>query len=113
MPDPTTIPGTASGAPLDLTKPRDMWQVPGQWILDQNSNIHRVLNGRRLQNEGPVRLARPVPLMPISGLYGLNSILPATQGALDTEGVAQAWYLPLRDKNGVQITPVYLLVEEL
>ena len=111
--DPTIIPGTASGAPLDLTKARDMWEVAGQWILDQNNNIHRVLAGRRLTTDGPVRLARPIGFMPLSALYGQNCLLPATQAALDSEGVAQCWYLPIRHKNGVQITPVYVLVEEL
>ncbi|MBX7106834.1 MAG: hypothetical protein K1X57_22350, partial [Gemmataceae bacterium] len=111
--DPTIIPGTASGSALDFTKASAMWQVPGQWILDQNNNIHRVLVGRRVQGEGPVRFARPVPAMMPSAVFGQLSLSANPGQVVDSEGVAQAWYLPLRDSNGTQLTPVYLLVEEL
>jgi hypothetical protein len=117
--DASAIPGTTfpppSGTPwtpFDLTKPRQMWQVPGQWILDQNNFVHRVLNGRRNDREGPVRFARPVPSAPPSPVYGvLANELPAAD--LDSEGVATAWYLPIRDSRGAILTPVYVLVEEL
>jgi hypothetical protein len=109
------IPGTASGSSLNLVQADVMWQVPGQWILDQNNNIHRVLNGRRTDKDGPVRLSRPIPRMTPSALYGRNSISanPADQAKVDSEGVSNAWYLPLQDAKGNQITPVYLMVEEL
>jgi hypothetical protein len=111
--DPTIVPLTnANSTPaLDLTKPRFMWQAPGQWILDQNSNVHRVLNGRRVNAEGPVKLARPIPAMPPLPAYGASPIFPFNP--VHHLGVAQAWFLPLRDAAGVTITPVYLLVEEL
>ncbi len=109
--DPTIIPGTGAASPLDLTKPRYQWQVPGQWILDQNNNVHRVIVGRRNSTEGPVKFARPIPAMVPSAAYGVRSTIPV--GALDSEGVATAWFMPLRDANGVQLTPVFLAVEEL
>jgi prepilin-type N-terminal cleavage/methylation domain-containing protein len=116
--DPSAIGGTRvnepSGSPwlpFDLSRPRQMWQVPGQWILDQNNFVHRVLNGRRNASEGPVRLARPVPAAPPAAVYGAKpNVDPAV---LDTEGVATAWYLPIRDARGAVLTPVYILVEEL
>lgn len=113
--DPTIVPGTNPATALDFTKASSMWQVPGQWILDQNNNIHRVLVGRRVVSEGPVRFARPIPIMAPSIVFGRKSVspLPADAAALDSEGVAQAWYMPIRDVNGNQLTPVYLLVEEL
>lgn len=110
--DPSAIPGTAAASTLDLTKPRQMWQVPGQWILDQNNLVHRVLNGRRNAGEGPVRFARPIPAVPEAPVYGVRPNLPASVN-LDSEGVATAWYLPIRDSRGATLTPVYVLVEEL
>jgi hypothetical protein len=110
--DPSAIPGTNAGSVLDLTKPRQMWQVPGQWILDQNNFVHRVLNGRRNAAEGPVRFARPVPAAPPSPVYGVQANEPPA-ATLDSDGVATAWYLPIRDSRGAALTPVYILVEEL
>jgi prepilin-type N-terminal cleavage/methylation domain-containing protein len=109
--DPSVIPGTNAGSTLDLTRPRQMWQVPGQWILDQNNFVHRVLNGRRNASEGPVRFARPVPPAPPAAVYGVRPNAPGA--SLDSEGVATAWYLPIRDARGAVLTPVYILVEEL
>lgn len=109
--DPTGDSGHRRG--IDAQSPSAAIHVagPGQWILDQNNAIHRVLVGRRNTAEGPVRCAtgsrrRPLPSM------GLRPGVPSA--ILDTEGAAcQAWYLPLRDANGVVLTPVYVSVEEL
>lgn len=109
--DPSAIPGTTAGSTLDLSRPRQMWQVPGQWILDQNNFVHRVLNGRRNAAEGPVRFARPIPAAPPTAVYGVRP--NANPSVLDSEGVAAAWYLPIRDSRGATLTPVYILVEEL
>lgn len=109
--DPSTIPLTSSGSLLDLTKPEFMWQVPGQWILDQNNSVHRVLAGRRNSVDGPVRLARPIPVVTPAPAYGVYPSTPP--GFVDIEGVAQAWFMPITDANGVTITPVYVTVGEL
>jgi len=112
--DPTDVPLTASTtnpANFDLTKPRFMWQVPGQWILDQNNNIHRVLSGRRVPADGPVKLARPVPAMQPSAVYGAG---PGVNGSrIDSEGAVQVWFMPIRDSAGTTIAPIYMTVEEL
>ncbi len=109
--DPTVVPGTVSGSPFDLNQRRFHWQVAGQWILDQNNNIHRVNVGRRIGTDGPVRFARPIPVMPPAAVYGARAEI--APGFLDSEGVATAWYIPLTDANGVQLTPVFVSVEEL
>ena len=61
--DDLDVPGTEGGGTLlePLDPFRYGWHAPGQWILDQNGNIHRVLAGRRNKQDGPVRLVRPVP----------------------------------------------------
>jgi prepilin-type N-terminal cleavage/methylation domain-containing protein len=116
---PAAIPGTvppvsASDAQRQAfftnlaTRPSFMWQSPGQWLLDQNNMVHRVLVGRRNIMEGPVQFARPIPAVPASWVYGVSSgTFPAS------DGIATAWYLPTRDANGATLTPVYILVEEL
>ncbi len=49
----------------DPTQQAGQWQFPGQWIVDQNGNIHRVQRGRRrMNNSNPVLLsASPSELM--------------------------------------------------
>ncbi|MCZ6837502.1 MAG: prepilin-type N-terminal cleavage/methylation domain-containing protein [Planctomycetota bacterium] len=38
----------------------EVWQLPGQILLDQNNTIHRVLSGREDLADGPLELRRPV-----------------------------------------------------
>ncbi|MFO0829716.1 MAG: prepilin-type N-terminal cleavage/methylation domain-containing protein [Phycisphaerales bacterium] len=113
--DPADIPNTgpSSTPTLDLTKPRFMWQVPGQWLLDQSNNVHRVLRGRRYQTEGPVRFARPIPRVAPAAAYGITPGTPTNDATLLRDGIWQAWFMPIRDANGFTITPVYVTVEEL
>lgn len=104
------IPGTFPGDAYDPLSASEGWQIDGQWILDQNNNIHRVLNGRRIATDGPVELARPVPPLPA---------LPVFEGAIPSGGgpaqnaVKYFWYIPPVDANGVELTPVYVTVREL
>jgi prepilin-type N-terminal cleavage/methylation domain-containing protein len=111
--DPSIVPGTAAGSALDLTKPAFQWQLPGQWLLDQNAVIHRVLAGRRNTTDGPVRFARPVPVQALSAVMGYRSSTPAADADTLSRAVWQAWFVPARDNNGVGLTPVYILVEDL
>lgn len=108
--DPTRVPTSNS---FDPAQPRFMWQIAGQWILDQNNNVHRVLAGRRNAGTDAVRLARPVTQVAPSAVFGVRPGLSPAQIDAATRAVLQAWYLPVRDANGVSITPVYILVEEL
>ena len=63
--------GTDAGTTFFPDNDQDMWQAPGQWLLDENNNIHRILAGRRSANDGPVELQRPVPQVPVMPVYFL------------------------------------------
>jgi len=100
------VPGTLPGDPLDynFTSTYDHgWQSPGQWIVDQNNSVHRVLSGRRTAGDGPVELNRPVP---VAAPSWVNSRGP------NGEPVIALWYLPPIDANGWRITPVYATVRD-
>lgn len=97
---------------FDLTNHAHQWQVAGQWLLDQNNNVHRVLSGRQSADDGPVELTRPVPALPAIPLYHMPN---SPDGAENI--VTDIWYLPLTmtDLSGQEfrLTPVYLTVKEL
>ncbi|MEE8154038.1 MAG: hypothetical protein V3T53_03645, partial [Phycisphaerales bacterium] len=120
--------GTRAGEPYDTTDQRQSWQEPGQWILDQNNNMHRVLSRVRedLNDDGdpsndPVQaeLVRPVPTMPVLPVYFLLNT--GIQGVDDV--VSNIWYIPREveldtNQDGqpdlpVRLTPVYVTVREL
>lgn len=105
--------GTEPGTPYDPYIYDQGWQAPGQWLLDQNNNIHRVLSGRRNSNDGPVELTRPAPAMPPVAVYSFGSDLSFT--------VIEMWYIPpvttgfTETGAAIQwnLTPVYIAVREL
>lgn len=103
--------------PYNTTDQAQSWQEPGQWILDQNNNMHRVLSRFRNDDDLPVvELVRPVSAMPVLPVY----FLPV-DGFEDI--VTNIWYIPREvklDTNGdgqgdlsVRLTPVYVTVREL
>jgi hypothetical protein len=128
------IPGTdgPNGDPYNAADAAQSWQAPGQWILDQNNNIHRVLVGRVRPLDGPVQLQRPIDavLARNDTTSGASSGVPtwyfsSPQGnylAFDNV-VTNIFYIPTSlqidiDSNGtpeteVSITPVYVMVREL
>ncbi|HMN95389.1 MAG TPA: hypothetical protein PKC43_04160 [Phycisphaerales bacterium] len=107
--DNAVVPGIVAGNPFAIDNPLQAWQAPGQWLLDQNNNVHRVLRGRKLQSDGAPVLARPLPLIP-----ALPAFPPVPNGDIDAPRVVQAiWYLPARDAAGNTITPVFVTVREL
>jgi len=106
------IPGTDTGDEFDIQNDSHVWQVDGQWIIDQNNNIHRVLSGRDDQDrDGPVELVRPVPATPLLPVYFQNG----TNGFDDV--VTDIWYMPVSatgaDGREYRLTPVYATVKEL
>lgn len=108
------IPGTDPGVAVNPFDPDQAWQAPGQWVLDQNNNVHRVLSGRRNVGDGPVELTRPVPLMPSIPCYSDATDL----GGATRDPVIDLWYLPaiVSDPNTGRewnVTPVYVTVREL
>jgi len=111
--DDAYLPGTNPGTAYNPNDNAQQWQAPGQWILDQNNNVHRVLFGRENEDQGPVILQRPVP-----GVPALPVFSSGTSSVEDV--VTHIWYMPrnlYRTIGGVRteisITPVYVMVREL
>jgi len=91
------------------------WQQPGQWIIDNNGNVHRVAQGRRFFTDPvQVRLSAPVPRVPSAQVFDDYEIQPA--GTLDNvpQGIRTLHYVPtIIDANGTQLLAVYATVREL
>ena len=125
----TFIPGTEPGTVFNAGDPSHQWQIAGQRLLDENGFVHEVLFGRRTANDGPVELERPVPevllggdtafgtqvgafdnyrVLPVTGLYENVS-----NGLAEENVVSQLWYVPVLDRNGRELVPVHVTVEEL
>ncbi len=126
--DPTTqaieaiIPGTYPDMTYNPSDAGQSWQAPGQWILDQNNNVHRVLSGRRNESDGPVELVRPVAaILAVPTNFALGIAQP--NGFVYEDVVTNIWYIPVEvelDTDGdgtgdlpATLTPVYVTVREL
>lgn len=104
--DNAQVPNTAPSSQFDIGSDTFAWQLPGQWLLDQNTNVHRVLSGRRSAADGPVTLIRSVPLLP--------NIAAFVQPPGTVAGTVRSiFYIPAKDGNGVSLTPVFVTVKEL
>jgi prepilin-type N-terminal cleavage/methylation domain-containing protein len=116
-----TIPGTLpSGSVLSQLDPyANGWQQAGQWLIDQNGTVHRVLSGRDNGAGGPVRLTSQVPYIPVMDVNGnLNNATPGlgvnnTARANVASAVKSIWFIPPETRNGFTLTPVYATVGEL
>ena len=108
----------------DPTEPRNQWQFPGQWIVDQNGSIHKIKRGRRRSNDAHVVLtSRPLEIPVFAGGFnggeGVNSLwwdddVPFSDVQNKGYGVVtDIWFVPTRDSNGNTIVPVYAMVQEL
>jgi hypothetical protein len=134
--DDSSVPGTealatASDDPAVISLGySDGWQSPGQWFVDFFGNVHRVLNGRRTRAEGPVTLVKPVPRQPYGNALveagdrysstGQNPraaedclISTPNSGDDSNKGIQDIWFVPLQDRNGNDLTPIYAAIEEL
>jgi prepilin-type N-terminal cleavage/methylation domain-containing protein len=95
--------------PSGLVQIQNQWQNPGQWMVDNNGNVHRVVAGRL----GPldpvqVRLSAPVPSVPAAQVYVDSEV-----GALTSRGVRTLHFVPtVIDSNGTQLVPVYATVRD-
>ena len=111
---PATAPsGAVLGPHLD---PYELgWQYPGQWILDQNGNVHRVFKGRRSFADGPVQLAQPVPYIPQQAASG--NLFDDSGNLIDDPATASAvksiWFIPPATGTGVFLTPIFVMVRDL
>jgi prepilin-type N-terminal cleavage/methylation domain-containing protein len=86
------------------------WQFPGQWIVDNNGNVHRVAVGRRSPSDAvQVRFSAPVPRVPAAQVH-----VDYEASALTSRGVRTFHYVPaIIDGNGTQLVPVYATVRDL
>jgi prepilin-type N-terminal cleavage/methylation domain-containing protein len=86
------------------------WQFPGQWIVDNNGNVHRVAVGRRSPSDAvQVRFSAPVPRVPAAQVH-----VDYEAAALTSRGVRTFHYVPaIIDGNGTQLVPVYATVRDL
>ena len=112
---PNTLPANgdvAYGVPLD---PYDNgWQSPGQWLLDQNGNVHQVFAGRRNPAEGPVRLAQRIPYIPRQSTNGnLFDESGAETDVNTASAVKSIWFIPPESRDGITLIPVFVAVKDL
>lgn len=118
------IPGTQSGSAFSPNMIWDDWQLPNAWWIDNHGTVHRVLQGRSRSTQGPVKLQRPIPILPNSPIHGFNPT-PAVSGTYPTLPEANGrpigpngwiqgiWFVPQRDGRGNILTPIFAAVEEL
>ncbi|MGA0172682.1 MAG: type IV pilus modification PilV family protein [Phycisphaerales bacterium] len=111
--DPTVINGTAPNSLLQLENLDYHWQLPGQWLLDPNGNVHRVASGRRVKQDGPVRLMTPLPRLPDPTGDPSRAMRSFWFMGDESGDVGTFWYLPAEDDRGYRLTPVYVAVKEL
>lgn len=108
----------------ELDNPMDQlhqWQFPGQWIVDQNGNIHTVRRGRRrASNSNRVMLTSSPIEIAITPLFnGANvnwwdqDVLPSASGFVSEGVVTDIWFVPTKDSHDRKIIPVFATVEEL
>ncbi len=114
------IKGTSADTVYDTTDQRQSWQEPGQWILDQNSNLHRVMSRTRNSISDPVEveLVRQQPQLLDLPIYYFPGTAADTNndGLIDTDVVSNIFYIPREvtiNNVSVRLTPVYVTVREL
>jgi hypothetical protein len=99
----------AGDFPSSSAFPWHQWQLPGQWLLENNGNVLRVSQGRRVSNADAamVRLSAPIPRVPNAQVYGdyEDPSVPS--------GIRALWYVPAIDSQGNQLVPVYATVRDL
>ena len=119
---PDEIPGTGPGSAFGAGKTWDDWMAPGQVWIDNHANVHEVLRGRLVAgatgsaqpNQGPVKLQRPIPIMPRSPVNGVAPTVSVNNGPQSFNGyIGAIWFVPNTDRFGNVITPIYATVEEL
>ena len=102
------LPGDSAASALPQVQVQ--WQSPGQWIVDNNGNVHRVAIGRRgPQDPVQVRFSAPVPRMPDAQAFDDYELPNDT-----VPGLRTMHYVPvIIDANGTQLVPIYATVRDL
>ena len=86
------------------------WQAPGQLILDGHGGIHRVTRGRSQGSDSQVEFADPI-LTP-----AIERDNPSTNSGPDASErapIRQIWFVPVLERDGRRMEPVYISVEAL
>jgi len=100
--------------PYNTANQAQSWQEPGQWILDQNNNLHRVMSRYVNDNNQPViELVRPVLALPNLSVYSLDQ---SSADPVNENVVSNMFYIPREvtiNNLSVRLTPVYVTVREL
>jgi len=147
-PPPSTVPGSEIAqdyAPLSMTEidgePRgvvESWQDSGQWILDQNNRVYRVVSRYEYEDDSSQRVELSRPIAPVTGtnfMIGSSSGFPThspyyylgdpntSTSFVFRDVVTAIWYMPRYvpfDTTGdgeadstVTLTPVHVQVSEL
>lgn len=94
----------------------NQWQMPGQWMVDNNGNVHRVVRGRRsvatTLDPVEVRFSAPIP-MPSDTESAGDYELEFLSGKPFTPGVRTFHFIPTIPDSNVQLVPVYVTVRGL
>ena len=135
--DNTQIRKTSAAAPSSQFKAGeayDQWQSAGQWLIDEDGAVHRLIQGRTRNEDGPVAMSSS--LLPDAhdartraGAWRAAALETFMQGAgpfpavdlpgtaaAEWPGIEQIWYLPRTVyRNGYEygVTPVYATVRDL
>jgi prepilin-type N-terminal cleavage/methylation domain-containing protein len=99
----------------DVVPVHHQWQLPAQWIVDNNGNVHKVARGRRSWLDAvQVRFAAPVPRTPNAQVYDDYELEATAGGDPVRQGIRTFHYVPnYVDAEGTQLVPVYATVRNL
>ena len=109
----TVVTNIQSQSPFDTSGPRYMnsqWQAPGQLILDEHGGVHRVVRGRPREGETRIEFADPL-FTPPAERDLLNT--QAGPDASERTPIRQIWFIPILERGGRRMEPVYISVETL
>lgn len=107
---------TPDDFPADRFPPvHQQWQLSGQWIIDNNGNVHRVGRGRRSRlDQAQVWLQSPVPRVAPSAPFDDYELQPTAASDPVPFGVRTLHYVPtVVDDSGAQLIPIYATVRNL
>ncbi len=109
----TLVTNIQSQSPFDTTGLGYMdsqWQAPGQLVLDEHGGVHRVVRGRTRAGETKIEFADPV-FTPPAERDTLNT--QVGPDASQRTPIRQIWFIPILERGGRRMEPVYISVETL
>ncbi|MBC02963.1 MAG: hypothetical protein CMJ34_06635 [Phycisphaerae bacterium] len=109
----TLVTNIQSPSPFDtsgLGYMDSQWQAPGQLILDEHGGVHRVVRGRTREGETRIEFADPLFTPPAERDF-LNTL--GGPDASERTPIRQIWFIPILERGGRRMEPVYISVETL